>query len=523
MSPKHGPRGRTRLASLAVGCASFAAALACGGPARQPEVAAPATRADDGAAASARLWTYQVEAGPRASELRVAATLPAGVPALLGVDHFAEPYLRELEASTGHGWVPVPRRGRFWWAPQCRAVGCRLRYSYELGRAAEQIDRFNFAAYRGGALVAPPSTWLLHPQDYAGDDLYRFSVATAPGDDFASGVWSVAEGVFEAPAAVLFQAPYAAFGNFRQERLSIGSGEIRLFVSRAEDLQVSPDALRSAVVRAGEAVSAYFERFPVPALALLVLPIKGDEIFGMQLGNGGASVLLFIGRRVTDAELAEDWVMGHELFHLGFPTLARRHLWLAEGLATYQEAVSRARAGRIDEAELWRILLTGMRKGLASEGEVGLNGNTSWGRIYWGGALFCLLADVALRAGSNNRVSLDEAARGILRAGGDTSMRWSVQQTLAAADRALANTTLSELYREHAEVATPIDLEVLWQRLGVREAGGRITSDESAELAHVRRAISEPTLEPASGPSRAREPQGAQGGFAAPGVPKSPL
>jgi hypothetical protein len=402
-------------------------------------------------------------------------------------------------------------------------VGCKLRYRYQLGRAAEQIDRFNFAAYRGGALVAPPSTWLLHPQDYSGEDLYRFTMRVAPGDDFASGVWSVAEGVFEAPAAVLFQAPYAAFGHFHQERLSIGAGVIRLFVSRAEDLEVSADALRSAVARAGEAVSAYFTRFPVPELALLVLPGAGDEIFGMQLGNGGASVLLFIGRRVTEGELAQDWVMAHELFHLGFPTLARRHLWLAEGLATYQEAVVRARAGRIDEAELWRILLTGTRKGLASEGDVGLNGSTSWGRVYWGGALFCLLADVALRAGSNNRVSLDDAARGILDAGGDTSMRWSIQQTLAAAERALASTTLSELYREHGEVTTPIDLEALWQRLGVREAEGHVLFDESAEWAHVRRAISAPTSGAASPRSRGGEPHGAQGGFAAPGVPKSPL
>jgi hypothetical protein len=301
----------------------------------------------------------------------------------------------------------------------------------------------------------------------------------------------------------------------------MGTGVIRLFVSRAEDLQVSAGALRSAVARAGEAVAAYFNRFPVPELALMVLPVAGDEIFGMQLGNGGASVLLFVGKRVTEDELAQDWVMAHELFHLGFPTLERRHLWLAEGLATYQEAIVRARSGRIDEAELWRILLTGTRKGLASEGDVGLNGSTSWGRVYWGGALFCLLADVALRASSNNRVSLDDAARAILDAGGDTSMRWSIQQTLAAAERALASTTVSELYREHAEVTPPVHLEALWQRLGVREAGGRVSLDESAEWAHVRRAISEPASRPGS--ARRPEPQGAQGGFAAPGVPKSPL
>ncbi len=469
-----------------------------------------------------RVWSYRVEAGPQARELRVQAELPQGVPAILGVDHFAHPYLYDLEVSFGGRWQPVARQGRRWHAPQCQQLGCRLRYRYDLGQAAEQIDRFGFAAFRGGALLAPPSTWLLHPQDYAGDDLYRFSVSVAPGESFTSGVRSLPgeDAVYQAPAALLFQAPYSGFGQFRHERLELDAGVIRLSVSLAgRELALSPSALRLALGRTARVVSDYFGRFPVPEVAVIVLPIAGSEVFGMQLGNGGATVLLFMGRQLTAAALERDWVMLHELFHLGFPTLTRRHLWLAEGLATYQEPIARARAGLIDSEQLWREFLLGMPKGQPGEGDPGLDGTTSWGRTYWGGALFCLLADLEIREKSNNRLSLDDAARGILNAGGDTSVRWTLEQTLAAADRALGRPVLGELYAEHAHSAVSVDLEAVWRRLGVRPAAAGVVFDDDAEWAHIRRAISEP-VPVATAPPRA---QGAQLGFALPGVPKSPL
>jgi hypothetical protein len=37
--------------------------------------------------------------------------------------------------------------------------------------------------------------------------------------------------------------------------------------------------------------------------------------------------------------------------------------------------------------------------------------------------------------------------------------------------------------------AEPVDLGVLWQRLGVRRSGGRVVLDDAAPLASVRRAI----------------------------------
>jgi hypothetical protein len=244
----------------------------------------------------------------------------------------------------------------------------------------------------------------------------------------------------------------------------------------------------------------------VPEATVIVLPSPGGDIFGMQLGNGGAAIVLFLGADIDDERLAHDWVITHELLHLGFPTLGRRYLWLAEGLATYQEPIARARAGLLDERELWRSLLDGMPNGLPNATDGGLDGSMRWGRTYWGGALFCLLLDVDVRARTNNRLSLDSAARAILRGGGDTSMRWSLEQMLAAGDAALDRPSLSELYAEHSAAPVSVDLDALFQRLGVHRDGARVWFDDAAELAHVRRAISQ----------RAHEPQS---GLGAPGVP----
>jgi len=215
-------------------------------------------------------------------------------------------------------------------------------------------------------------------------------------------------------------------------------------------------------------------------------------MLGMQLGNGGASIVLFMGTQLDGAALARDWVIVHEFLHLGFPTLERRYWGLAEGLATYLEPLLRARAGSISEAELWRAYLEGLPKGLPGASDTGLDANGRWGRTYWGGALVFLLLDLELRTRGGPGLSLDSAMRAILERGGDTSVRWSLQQTLAVGDAALGGPWLSEAHARHANTAVHVDLEVLFRRLGVRLAAGEVVFDEQAELAAVRRALLAP-------------------------------
>jgi hypothetical protein len=479
---------------------------------------APGVSAPEQAGSAPRVWDYHVQAGPGARELRVEVTLPPGVPEQLGVDSYAHPFAEGVALATADGWQPVARSGSGWHVPRCRARGCRLRYRYHLGDAAEKIDRFAYAGYRAGALLAPPSTFLIAPQGYAGGDTYQLRVDTAPGESFVSGVWRDGE-PWAAPAELLFEAPFSGFGRFEQRRLQVGASTIDVAVAPgAARLRVSPAELDAALLRGAAAVSDYYGRFPVPNVTLIVLPSPGREIFGMQLGNGGASVVLFLGTELDAAALARDWVVVHELLHLGFPTLDRRYLWLAEGLATYQEPLVRARAGLLGEADLWRGYLQGLPKGLPGASDPGLDGNGRWGRTYWGGALVFLLLDVELRARSLPGQNLDAAARSILQRGGDTSVRWTLERTLAAGDAALDQPSLSAAYARFASTPERVDLDALFLRLGVRLEGGEVRFDEGAELAEVRRLLLAPEAKAAE-----QHTHDGQTGLAVPGVPKSPL
>lgn len=493
--------------------------LGCSSARLEPALSqAPAARP------AARVWSYEVAAGADARELSVHAALPPGVPEELGLDRYAHPFLRELELRTAHGWRSLNASGASWRVPECRVSGCELRYRYLLGEAAEEIDRFGFAALRGGVLLAPPSTWLLHPRDYAGDDRYRLSVRSAPPLRFVSGVppSRSADQSREAPAELLFEAPYSAFGHFREQRISVPGGTIVASVGLdGGPLALTPEQLDAALRASASVVADYYGRFPARELALIVVPAEGSRVFGMQLGNGGASIVLFVGRQAAELSPQSEWVLVHELFHLGFPTLPRRHLWLAEGLASYQEPLARARAGFISERQLWREFLEGLPKGLPAPGDGGLDGTQSWARTYWGGALFCLLADLRIRVDSGQRFSLDDALRGIFDAGGDTAVRWSIARTLAAGDRSVGGHVLAELYQEHAQAPVEVDLDAIFRRLGVRLESGEIVLDDGAEWAEMRHALAARVVR--GHPAPRAGSQRAHAGLSSPGVPKSPL
>ena len=70
---------------------------------------------------------------------------------------------------------------------------------------------------------------------------------------------------------------------------------------------------------------------------------------------------------------------------------------MEEGLATYIEPIARVQAGELPAKQIWRDMLDGMPKGEPQPGDKGLDRTHTWGRTYWGGALFCLVADVQIR------------------------------------------------------------------------------------------------------------------------------
>jgi hypothetical protein len=196
--------------------------------------------------------------------------------------------------------------------------------------------------------------------------------------------------------------------------------------------------------------------------------------------------MIHLGRGLEEADLERDWVLHHELIHLAFPTLPRDHLWLEEGLSTYLEPIIRARAGRLDERKVWAEFAGAMGQGQPEPGDEGLDRTHTWGRTYWGGAIFCLLADVAIRTRTDNQRSLDDALRAIVHSGGQIGKRWSLAAALHIGDEATGGTDLRDLHARLGERSERVDLGALFGSLGVTP-GGRL--DDRAPLTSIRRAI----------------------------------
>jgi hypothetical protein len=270
------------------------------------------------------------------------------------------------------------------------------------------------------------------------------------------------------------------------------------------ELAVAPGplALDEAVIAAwvGEgarAAAGYFGRFPAARLRLLIVPVPGGEIHGATWGYLGAAMRLRLGAAVSEADLAEDWVLHHELAHVAFPQMPEAQLWLEEGTATYASTIARAQAGLMSAEAVWREFAWGMPKGLPQEGDRGLDLTPTWGRTYWGGALFCLLADIEIRKRTDNRRGLQDALAAIVAAGGNNEVDWPLARVWEVGDGATGVPVLAELYEAMRATPVAVDIAALWRALGVVVGdGGAVTFDDTAPLAAIRRAITAP---PAAG------------------------
>jgi len=267
-----------------------------------------------------------------------------------------------------------------------------------------------------------------------------------------------------------------------------GAGLEVSFESEGFDLPRA--ALLGWVSQAARAVSAYYGRFPVPRARIRIFARDGRGIsHGTSYGDDGAWCRITVGRRTTAADLNDDWMLTHEMVHFAFPSVAHRHHWIEEGTATYVEPIARVQIGNLTAAEVWSDLLRDMRQGLPEEGDRGLDNTHSWGRTYWGGALFCLLADVGIRKNTANAKGLEDALRAINRAGGTIETDWPLERAFETGDKATDGKTLMELYAKMRAQPVMVDLPDLWKQLGVAREDGKVVFDDRAPLAGVREAI----------------------------------
>src|SRR5258708_24251380 len=271
--------------------------------------------------------------------------------------------------------------------------------------------------------------------------------------------------------------------------LLIGNARIDIRIE-GSTLRLPAKDLFRWVRLAAESVTAYYGRFPVPRLLIRITPFEGSGVRnGMAFGDRGGRITVRVGNQTSPSGLASDWMLTHEMVHLAFPSVDENHHWIEEGIATYVEPIARIRAGYLTAEQMWLELVRDMPQGLPQVGDRGLDHTHTWGRTYWGGALFCLLADVEIRSQTNNAKGLQHALRGILDAGGDIRKEWNLEDALRPGDRAVGVAVLQPLYARMKDKPLGVDLDALWAKLGVQSDGAVVRFDDNAVLAEIRRAI----------------------------------
>ncbi len=263
-------------------------------------------------------------------------------------------------------------------------------------------------------------------------------------------------------------------------RLLIGNTRIDIVIERSS-LHLPVKDIFRWVESAAESVTTYYGRFPVPQVLIRITPFEGRGVRdGMTFGDRGGRITIRVGSDTSPSELASDWMLTHEMVHLAFPSVDEKHHWIEEGIATYVEPIARIRVGDLTADQMWLDLVRDMPQGLPQVGDRGLDHTHTWGRTYWGGALFCLLADVEIRRQTNNAQGLEHALRGILEADGDIRREWDLEEALRVGDRAVGVSVLQPLYRRMKDKPVSVDLATLWSQLGVQSDGARVRFDDSA-------------------------------------------
>lgn len=432
---------------------------------------------------------------------------PPGSLSDLVVRHGSEPFVRDVEVEDEDGWRSVRRRGGALHPPGC-ARGCHVRYRFELRRAAEALHDIDMAMAWGDMLEASPSMWLLHPTLAPYGTHYRFHVRTPQGIGFATGVFIADEGppdTYEADATNIAVAPYAAFGPMRVRSVEAVPGATLDVAIAPGSYRVDDDALVAWVARSSRTMARFLGCFPVDRVMVLVVPAHGRDVrHGETMGDGGASMVVEVGDEADAQALSDDWVLPHEMAHLAVPSVARRHHWIEEGLAVYMQPIARARSGELTPEQVWREFAMGMPRGAPSRGDQGLDDASDWARTYWGGATFCLLADLEMRRRTGNRLGLEDAVRGVLASGGSVAHIWDFDRLLETADGVVGAPVLVPMHDEMGRGAWVVDLPRLFRDLGVVLDGNRVKLLDDAPLAAIRRAITSPLPDDAPEPTACR-------------------
>ncbi len=369
--------------------------------------------------------------------------------------------------------------------PECKKA-CTIRYVFAHGRAATAIGDTDTASRGPGFTWVNGPLLLLHPMH--GDP--RTNIEIHLSKDIVTPLPSISESepnVVRVNLLDVERIPYIFFGMgarmVSRDKMTVRAVVPKPFASRPEEMD-------RWIARSMDIVGSYYGHFPMGPVALGLVPEPGDETrFGLTRPGVGAAIVIYLGEKM---KLEDDWVLVHEMIHLGFPTLPREYRWIEEGLATYIEPLAKSRVGVQTEAAAWADLAAHMPLGVVPKGSPSLGGTRhgAWRRMYWGGAIVMMLTDLEIRKRTENKLGLEDALRAVLDAGGNDGEHWTLEQVVQAMERVVPKGWLLEWFKHHHESAATFDLDAIWKRMGVRIDGKNVTFDDRAPEAAFRREIS---------------------------------
>lgn len=362
-------------------------------------------------------------------------------------------------------------------------------FGFDLGAfAAEANDMGAAMPYDGGVLVSPGFLLPL-PETEAAATL-RFRVEFPQGGEIQTALKPDAEGRYVVPLLRIDEVGPILLGSVGVAAVP-GDPQLRLAMP-ADSLQLAPATLAAWVSAAAESNRRFWARSPAQGgLVVLVPSERGGIPFGRVMSLGGSVVTVLVGRQASAADLYDDWVLVHELLHLGSPLMRDTGAWLNEGIATFYEPILRARAGWKSEDDIWREWIGQMPRGMPAMTEIGLE-NAGRGGIYWGGALFVLLAEIEALKASGGRIGFSDCLRAVLAEGADATVKWPTARLLQRCDDLLGAPVLAPLAERHIAQGSNLGgsataLSQIWDMLGVAlTADGRVRYDDRAELAWLR-------------------------------------
>ena len=379
-------------------------------------------------------------------------------------------------------FTALGNRDHWWTDPDGYANG-KGRFTYELGAFAEAEDDMGSAMPFGDAVLVTPG-FLLPLPETPGAAMLRFRLRFPAGGEVVTALRPDRDGYYQVPLLRLNEAGPLILGTVAAKPIP-GDPALTLAVPPGAT-QIADEQLAAWVSAVAESNRRFWARSPTQGGLVVLIPSpRGGVPFGRVLSLGGAVVTVLVGEQASPRDLYDDWVLVHELLHLGSPLMRDTGAWLNEGIATFYEPVLRTRAGWKSEDEVWREWISSMPRGMPAITGIGLE-NAGRGGIYWGGALFVLMAEMESLQATGGKIGFSDCLRTVLAEGADVTVKWPTMKLLDRCDALLGKRVIAPLAEQHIEKGSAMDLDRMWRRLGVSMEGNDVRYDDDAELAWLR-------------------------------------